>query len=69
MISLGICMAPRDFECPLCGQKFTRVSADCIPLEDTICASCLAELEPDEPARREQIARLIQSHSKVVPRK
>lgn len=56
MTSLGVCMAPRDFVCPLCGRKFTRVTADLILLEDTVCDSCLAEMGPlNGAARRERI--------------
>ncbi len=58
MLTLGIAMVPREFVCPFCGQKFTRVSADLILPETTVCDACLAELGPlDEVTLREQINR------------
>lgn len=44
MVSLGVCMAVRDFDCILCQRHFSRMSADLILLEDQICDECLAEL-------------------------
>jgi hypothetical protein len=57
-ITLGVAMAPREFECPLCGRQFTRVSGDFVPLEATVCDACLAELGPlDGIALRKEIER------------
>ncbi|MBN2392791.1 MAG: hypothetical protein JXR84_18820 [Anaerolineae bacterium] len=51
-------MVPREFECPLCGRKFTRVSGDFVPPEATVCDECLAELGPiGEIALRKEIER------------
>ena len=51
-------MVPREFECPLCGRRFTRISGDLIPPEATVCDECLAELGPiDEIALRKEIER------------
>lgn len=56
MMGFGICMAARDFVCPLCGRQFTRETADIIAPEDTVCDSCLAELESlDKTALHEEI--------------
>lgn len=58
MITLGVAMVPREFECPLCGRKFTRVSGDFVPPEATVCDECLAELGPiGEIALRKEIER------------
>jgi hypothetical protein len=58
MITLGVAMVPREFECPLCGRQFTRVSGDLIPPEATVCDECLAELGPlDEVTLRKEIER------------
>jgi hypothetical protein len=43
-ITLGVCMAVRDFECLLCGKPYSRMSADCIMPSDRVCDECLAEL-------------------------
>lgn len=60
MMGFGICMAPRDFECALCGRPFTRETADFILPADTVCDACLAELGPlDENALREEIGRRV----------
>ena len=58
MITLGVAMGPREFECPLCGRQFTRISGDFVPPEATVCDDCLAELESlDEIALRKEIER------------
>lgn len=44
MVSLGVCMAVRDFDCILCQRHFSRMSGDLILPEDLICDECLAEL-------------------------
>ena len=46
MTRFGVCMTTRGFVCPLCGQPFTRETADLILPEDTICDSCLVRLGP-----------------------
>ncbi len=57
-LSLGICMATREFKCLLCGRQFTRMSADLILPETTVCDECLAELGSlNEVALREEIDR------------
>lgn len=57
-LTLGVCMATREFKCLLCGRQFTRMSADLILPETTVCDACLAELGPlDEVALRKEIAR------------
>ena len=43
MLSLGVCLASREFTCPFCGKVFTRTTADLITLEMTLCDDCLAE--------------------------
>lgn len=48
MVSLGIGMAPREFDCLICQHHFTRFCADMILPEYSICDQCLAELRPLE---------------------
>jgi len=43
-LGAGIAMAVREFDCLLCGQKFSRMTADAIFPADQICDNCLAEL-------------------------
>lgn len=43
-LSLGICMANRDFDCLLCGKPFSRFCADFIIPEYQVCDECLAEV-------------------------
>ena len=41
----GIAMAGRNFECVLCGQKFTRFTPDALLLsEHLVCDDCIKEL-------------------------
>jgi len=59
-LTLGVAMVPREFECPLCGRKFTRISGDLIPPEATVCDECLAELGTlDEVTLRKEIDRCL----------
>jgi hypothetical protein len=59
-LSLGICMTTREFKCLLCGLQFTRMSADLILPETTVCDECLAEMGPlDEVALRGEINRRV----------
>ncbi len=65
MDALGVALAPREFECPLCGKKFTRMCIDFILPETTVCDACLAELGPlDEVALRKEIDRRIAERAK-----
>jgi hypothetical protein len=60
MLSLGVSMASREFECSLCGRRFTRMSADLMLPETKVCDECLAALGPlDEVALREEINRRV----------
>lgn len=47
-LSLGVCMAEREFVCVLCGKIFRRVSGDLLLPPDQVCDDCLAEFEPLE---------------------
>ena len=60
MITLGVAMVPREFECPLCGRQFTRMSGDLVLPEVTVCDACLAKLGPlDGIALRKEIERRV----------
>ncbi len=65
MVSLGIGMAPREFDCLICQRHFTRFCADMILPEYSICDQCLAELRPLEgdELRRRVSQRLAESGS------
>lgn len=43
MLSSGICMAVRDFDCILCQRHYARMSADAILPVGLICDECLDE--------------------------
>jgi hypothetical protein len=43
-ITLGVCMAERDFECLLCGKPFSRFCGDLIVPEYQVCDECLAKV-------------------------
>lgn len=57
-LSLGVCMANREFDCLLCERHFSRMTADAIFLEEQICDECLKELwQLNKAARRECVSR------------
>lgn len=56
-LSLGVCMANREFDCILCGRHFSRMTADAIFFVEQICDECLEELwQLNEAARREHVS-------------
>lgn len=65
----GIAMAGRNFECVLCGRKFTRFTPDALLLsEHLVCDDCIKELHilGDGELRRlvsERLNRNPQGHS------
>jgi len=44
MLSSGIGMATRDFDCILCQRHFSRMTADAILPGEMVCDECLAKL-------------------------
>ena len=57
MISAGIGMAARNYECILCRQPFSRMTADAVLSGEMICDECLAKLSQfDEDGLRKHVS-------------